>query len=419
MRLIFDNEIKFLNKELGIEIPTRSAFMDRMIVKVVDENGNFINIYRIKAKDMKLELTKNNKDVLDSVKIKTWDDLIQERKEHLLNLENAAIKIITEYIDKYNSYIPSIPVSGGKDSAVTHYLVNKATNKENEIIFSNTSNETHHTYKYIKKNYPTARIISPKIGFYNLVKQYGTIPSRFNRYCCTIEKELPMIEQLDRNEKRLFFMGMRKAESQKRSSYTVEWKNTRWGDRDWLGILPVLEWQDLDILFYMMFRNIPFNDIYTFGQNRVGCTNCPYRSDYELILNKEFLKPYHDRWQNILEDDFIIHKKSPALNCTLQEYKNGAWKAGLVRLEATPEIIEEFAEQQGLSYELAEKYFNKTCSSCDKKLKKNDIALNLKFISRKLEDFQCTKCLAETLGYTNKQMKDKAKELKTQGCELF
>ena len=175
----------------------------------------------------------------------------------------------------------------------------------------------------------------------------------------------------------------------KRSEYKLEWKNHRWGSREWLAVLPILEWDDLDVLFYILFRDIPINYLYTCGWGRIGCTNCPYRSDYELILNKEFLPLYHERWQTILENDFIIHKKAPSLNCSLQEYKNGAWKAGIVREKATKEVIEEFADQQGLTYELAKKYFDKTCNCCNKKLKKNDIALNLKFISRNLEEFMC------------------------------
>ena len=215
LRLIFDNEIKFLNRELGIEIPSRSAFMDRMFIKVMNKENKFISIYRISAKDMKLEVKKDNRGILKNIEIKTWDEIIDDRKGHLIMLENKAINDIEKYMKRYEGYIPSIPVSGGKDSAVTHYLVNKAVNKDYEVIFSNTTNETHYTYRYIKENYINAKIITPKEGFYNLVKRTGTVPSRFSRFCCTVCKESPMIEQLNANEKRLFFMGMRKAESVK------------------------------------------------------------------------------------------------------------------------------------------------------------------------------------------------------------
>ena len=62
------------------------------------------------------------------------------------------------------------------------------------------------------------------------------------------------------------------------------------------------------------------------------------------------------------------------MNCSLKEYHSN-WCGGVVRDEPTKEIIQEFSEQQGFSIEIAEKYFNKKCMCCDKKLKKDDIAL--------------------------------------------
>lgn len=417
MRLIFDNEINFLKEQLGVEIPRESAFMDRMCVKVLDNNDKWHIIYRIKAENMNLSLTKDNRELLDNITIKSWNDLIKENEEHLIELENKSKKIVEEHLKEYPNHKPYVPVSGGKDSAVTHYIVNLVT--EEQTVFSNTSNETHHTYKYINENYPDAIKISPDEGFYTFVQRTGFIPTRFGRACCTTQKEMPMIQKLPKDEKILFFMGMRKAESNNRSKYSVKWKNTRWGSRDWQGVLPILEWSDMDVLLYMLYRNIPFNYLYTIGYGRVGCVNCCFRSDYELLLNKHFLTPYHDRWQLILEKDFINNKKAPTLNCTLEEYKNGAWKAGMVRDGAIEEVINEFARQQGLKVELAEKYFDKKCMCCGKKLKKDDVAATMKFYGRLVESFKCCGCIAKDLGIKTKELKDKLKFFKESGCDLF
>lgn len=228
-----------------------------------------------------------------------------------------------------------------------------------------------------------------------------------------------MIQKLPKDDKLLFFMGMRKAESNNRSKYVTKWKNTRWGNRDWQGILPILEWSDMDVLLYMLYRKIPFNYLYTIGYGRVGCVNCCFRSDYELLLNKHFLTPYHDRWQSILEKDFINNKKAPTLNCTLEEYRNGAWKAGMIRSRATEEVVNEFAQQQGLKIELAEKYFDKRCMCCGKKLKKDDVAATMKFYGRLVESFKCCGCIAKDLGIKTKEVKDKLKFFKESGCDLF
>ena len=417
LRLIFNNEIKFLKEQLGIDIPKESAFMDRMCVKILDNHDKWHMIYRIKAENMNLTLTKDNRKLLDNIIIKSWNDLIKENEEHLIELENKSKQIVEDHLKEYPNHKPYVPVSGGKDSAVTHYIVNLVT--EEQTVFSNTSNETHHTYKYINKNYPDAIKISPDEGFYTFVQRTGFIPTRFGRACCTTQKEMPMIQKLPKDEKILFFMGMRKAESNNRSKYSVKWKNTRWGNRDWQGILPILEWSDIDVLLYMLYRKIPFNYLYTIGYGRVGCVNCCFRSDYELLLNRHFLTPYHDRWQLILEKDFINNKKAPTLNCTLEEYKNGAWKAGMVRDNAAEEVIIEFAQQQGLKIELAEKYFDKKCMCCGKKLKKDDVAATMKFYGRLVESFKCCGCIAKDLGVKTKELKNKLKFFKETGCDLF
>lgn len=417
LRLIFNNEIKFLERELGIKIPRESAFMDRMYVKVMDEECNWHIIYKIKAKDMKLELGKDSSDKLNNLNIITWYQMIENNKNRLNDLERNSIQVIEKYLELYKEHKPCVPVSGGKDSAICHHLVNLVTKED--TIFSNTSNETHHTYRYINEQYPDANKISPDEGFYTFVERTGFVPTRFGRSCCTNQKEMPMIQKLPKDDELLFFMGMRKAESNSRSQYVEEWKNHRWGNREWQGILPILEWSDLDVLLYMLDKKIPFNYLYTIGYGRVGCVNCCFRSDYELILNKEFLTSYHDRWQLILEKDFVKHKKSPTLNCDLQEYKNGAWKAGVVRDNPTEGIINEFAKQQNLDVDVAKKYFSKKCMCCNKKLKKDDIGLSMKYYGRLIEKFKCIKCLSEDLDVPKKELKENIKIFKGQGCELF
>ena len=89
------------------------------------------------------------------------------------------------------------------------------------------------------------------------------------------------------------------------------------------------------------------------------------------------------------------------------------------RDEATEEIIQEFSEQQNLDINIAKKYFNKKCMCCDKKLKKDDIALSMKFCGRHIEKFKCIKCLSEYLEVSVKELKERAKEFKRTGCDLF
>lgn len=94
----------------------------------------------------------------------------------------------------------------------------------------------------------------------------------FARACCNIFKEGAMIDYLDRNDKYLFFMGMRNQESSKRSNYTDEWKNDKWKGREWNAILPIREWSELDVWLYILKNNININPKYKKGYSRVGWT---------------------------------------------------------------------------------------------------------------------------------------------------
>ena len=91
----------------------------------------------------------------------------------------------------------------------------------------------------------------------------------------------------------------------------------------------------------------------------------------------------------------------------------------MVRKEPTEETINEFAQQQGLNLEIAKKYFNKTCMCCDKKLKKDDVALSMKYYGRQIENFKCIKHLSEDLNIDKKILKEKISEFKNDGCVLF
>ena len=164
-----------------------------------------------------------------------------------------------------------VSFSGGKDSTVTTHLVRQCV-KDPEIIFNNTSLDCADTYLHIKKE-NNLTIINPKEGFYHWRKRRNFIPTRFARACCSIFKEGAMVDYLPEDSKYLFFMGMRNQESLKRSSYGDEWRNFKWGNREWDGILPIRKWSDLDIWLYILKNNIDINSKYKKGYSRVGWTN--------------------------------------------------------------------------------------------------------------------------------------------------
>ncbi len=59
------------------------------------------------------------------------------------------------------------------------------------------------------------------------------------------------------------------------------------------------------------------------------------------------------------------------------------------------------------------------CCDCGKALKKDEVALTRKLIDPDAEDFYCLDCMAEYIGCTVEDLKEKIVEFKEQGCTLF
>jgi len=243
-----------------------------------------------------------------------------------------------------------------------------------------------------------------------------------NRACCDIFKEGAMVKYLNDDDKILFFLGMRNEESNTRSSYTDFWRNSKWGDRKWEGVLPIREWTELDIWLYIILKNIPINPKYKMGYSRVGCAiACPFYTKSTWSLDEYWYKNMYDRWQKILDDDFINNNKDMIMNCTQEEY-HYCWNGGIYRDEPTQEIIEIFAKRNGLDLSIAKKYFNHNCSEngCSKKIRSKEIAgMNMKIYGRQTSNFKCKKHLMKDLNMSKLDWDDAVKRFKNQGCDLF
>ena len=59
------------------------------------------------------------------------------------------------------------------------------------------------------------------------------------------------------------------------------------------------------------------------------------------------------------------------------------------------------------------------CYDCGQKLIKDEIALSKKLIDVETEELYCLKCLADYIGCTVDDLRDKIQEFKEQGCVLF
>ena len=61
----------------------------------------------------------------------------------------------------------------------------------------------------------------------------------------------------------------------------------------------------------------------------------------------------------------------------------------------------------------------KLCCLCEKKLTKDETALNLKLLEPEENEYYCLPCMAEYIGCTEEDLHVKIQEFKEQGCALF
>lgn len=61
----------------------------------------------------------------------------------------------------------------------------------------------------------------------------------------------------------------------------------------------------------------------------------------------------------------------------------------------------------------------KLCCDCEKQLVKDEVALSQKMLGRKIADYYCVDCLAESLDCEQDDLYVKILEFKEQGCALF
>lgn len=373
-----------------------------------------------------------HKSFRDGLQFETWDETIQRMLPHLREIEVKSIETLKKHCANSGRRVINLN-STGKDSMVTTHLGKKA-GIEFDTYFNVTTLDVAESNLMAKRNGYEHIYPDPQYGgFYRYIQRCGGvgerfIPTRLSRFCCQYFKENPTVDNFDANEKLLFLFGMRNEESSKRSAYEDTLVNEKWGNRDWIGVLPIRQWTEFELWLYILLENIEINDKYRYGYTRVGCgIACPYYTKYTWVLDKYWYPYLFNRWRNILRDAFISDSKWLVMNCTVEEYVTKAWNGGVYRPEPTEEVIMEYAEHSGLDIEVARKYFNRYCmNGCKNKrgqpLKikdKNALAMNMKLFGRQTDSFKCKRCLMKEFGWSDEDWQGKIVAFKRQGCQLF
>lgn len=421
MHPVFKEYRKMLH-DFGIDLSqydTDKLWIDRMIIRGIDSDGKDRKICRLKVTDNLCYTYKFYKNIPKNNDLETYEQTYIRLKNEIATQEEYSLNVINHDNFYYHDYNKILLTSMGKDSKLVEYLLNKC-DVNFKLLFNNTTLDCADVYKEVKQH-KNIEIITPKNkAFYKMITLYG-LPSRFSRWCCSIFKEGETSEYLKDEHNLLFFYGMRNEESATRSSYKDEYKNPKWKDDTWVGCLPIRKWSELEVWLYTIYNNIPINSKYLKGYSRVGChIACPYYTKSTWILDKYWYPKMYDRFHKMLHDDFVQNEKWCRLNCTESEYHLN-WNGGLVRKEPTPDVIYEFMKYKDLeNKDVATQYFNKTCRHCGKAVrKKNEVAMNLKFYGRNINQFSCKKCLMKEMNWTIDDWNNNVAKFKEQGCHLF
>ena len=201
-------------------------------------------------------------------KFESWNETICRNQDHIKEIEHESLLLLHEQCIDTDRKIVNTN-STGKDSMVVNHLVKKS-GIDCETYFNVTTLDVAESNQMAKRNRFKHIYPDPQYGgFYKYVHDSGIIPTRFARFCCTYFKEKPTVDYFPADEKILFLFGIRNEESSQRSNYNDITKNPMWGDRDWIGVLPIRKWTELDIWLYILSEGIEVNPKYKYGYTRV------------------------------------------------------------------------------------------------------------------------------------------------------
>lgn len=441
---IFTEEKEFIEGKLNISLPedcwivgggTKYIYLDI-----------YSNIPYIKFKvhnDGTFELIRNNSEKLKDYKRLTINETIAKEKERLQQDWDRDVERTAKFVSEHKDIPYNISISGGKDSEVLYNLWKEMLTQldfvpDYEFIFFNTSNEVADVYKYIKAR-KDIRIINPEIGWYQYIKAKNYIlPSKFNRFCCSVYKEGQVRKQYDNSKPRVQVTGMRSKESLKRKNYSFfmdyNFEKELYGSSNlpklWVKLCPIIDWTNTDIWLLMILKEFFINQKYKNGFSRVGCCFCPFSNSYEDDLIRKFYPHLWERFAKIVEQNYKNHETAKLSGYTIQEYINGIWKCPRQKAcefldkKPTPKNIHKFAEYKGLSDEMAAKFWDKRCEKCNKKLPPIEVSMFYRLYGRKEgeEDNRqgiCWKCFCKENNITKKEYYEMAMGFKETGCNLF
>ncbi|UXD22489.1 hypothetical protein IPA_05430 [Ignicoccus pacificus DSM 13166] len=267
-------------------------------VALVDSEGKVVGI----------AIPKRGKLRVDKVWKHPRRGALSTRKQDLKDILKANERFIEELrewsfevLKRAPKGTPILSLSGGKDSALVAQLL-KEYDMDAILLFNDTGIELPETIKTVEEE---ARFFNMKLEiasaedrFWRAVDLFSP-PARDFRWCCKVLKLGPIARFMKRYENVTNFVGNRWWESLERSRTPPIMKMKYFPTVT--TVSPILPWPQLLELAYLIDRNVPLNELYFKGFDRVGCFMCPGATQWEYELVKRLHPELWERWENVLE----------------------------------------------------------------------------------------------------------------------
>ncbi len=280
---------------------------------------------------------------------------VEANKSALTELEKEAIQFINNALIEFPGTEPIVAFSGGKDSAVTAYLVSRVACPV--LFFSNTTIEYPDTYEYISSFAESfgLKLVreEPDTDFLTMCERLGP-PSRILRWCCSVFKGTLLSRFLNRLDyEAINFDGIRRRESNRRSKYDRSTRNPKAVKQ--ITFRPIINWTSLEVWLYNFWHDLPLNPLYFKGFGRVGCYPCPNNTEYDDFLTNECYPELWTQWQERLAEFFdqkYAHNYDEAHRD--QWLREGLWKKRMPHRDTEYSTVSRpCLEQSGLSYKMS------------------------------------------------------------------
>ena len=228
-------------------------------------------------------------------------NLLREVKEKVerpfsVKLEETK-EIIRHHFDEFGDKA-AVAFSGGKDSEVVLYLcLQVAPNVP--VVFNNTGVEYLETVRFVAELQELWNlnliVTHPEKSFWDCTEEYGfpsgakysrTKRSHPTARCCYWLKEKPMLLVIRANSWLGYFTGETAVESRSRMFVALKGTCLHLKKDGVCKIKPILWWTQDEVWQFIRGNNLPFNEAYSKGAERVGCKPCTAYKNWEDHMQK-------------------------------------------------------------------------------------------------------------------------------------